>query len=281
MSASEPARTISPQEREAIRVLKTIVGQESARVNWRLPGSDGGNYDADLVLANGVTVAVEVTSSDGGRRNLASTHRRHYKKPATKNAWTIEIKPLSVHGEDMLNSQEVKQIVEEIVPTLRKIEREYQTGIDPRLYDPNLYNSLLQREIKRNAHLKLRVRESRHPDTERPPGITVEILPIAALQFDNTDILAKRTQEVIDCKSDKDQGAKWLVFLLCDYGAGAEQLRELCKTDRDPPNGVERLCEIDLKSFDKVVAYAGDGGNYAVLVLDACASPNYGLWEVE
>lgn len=282
MNASNLARNVSLQEREAISVLKQVVGEKRAGVNWRLPTSEGRNYDADLILLSGTKIEVEVTSSDGGMRNLASTHKRHYKKPATKNVWTIEIKPLSVHGRDLLNSQHIKQIVEEIVPILRKIENEYQIDeVDPSLYDSRLYNDLLQREIKRNAHLRLRVRESRQPDNEHVPGVTIEILPIAALQIDNTDILAKRTQEIIDYKCEKGQGAKWLVFLMCDYGGGAEQLRELCRTFRKPPNGIEHINKIDLKSFDKVVAYTNDGDNYAVLELNAGGSPNYCLLNAE
>ena len=282
MNASNLARTVSPQEHEAIKVLKQVVGEKGAGVNWRLPTSEGRNYDADLIFLSGAKVEVEVTSSDGGMRNLTSTHKRHYKKPATKNAWTIEIKSLSIHGRDMLNSQQIKQIVEEIVPILREIEHEYQNDeVDPSLYDSRLYDDLLQREIKRSVHLRLRVRESRQPDNEHPPGVTIEVIPSAALQIDNTDILVKRTQEIIDCKCDKDQGAKWLVFLMCDFGGGAEQLRELCRTHRKPPNGIEHISEIDLKDFDKVVAYTNDGDNYAVLELNTGASPNYCLLNAE
>ena len=281
MNSSPNERVPTSEEREAMEVLKAVIGAHNARVAWRKETPSGKNYDADLFLPIDSKARVEITSSDGGVRNLASTYNRLYAKPSTQFVWTIEIKPLSVHGSDMPNSQQIKQIVGEINPILRKIEREYMVGVDSRLFDPRFYNTLLQNHIRPKRYLRIKITAAKPPNDEISPGVTVKVLPSASLQIDNTDILTRRTQDVIDDKSNKDQGASCLVVLLCDYGGGAEQLRELCKTSEEPPNGASAIDDIDLGHFSKVLVYTKDGEEFACLELNADTPWRFGLWATQ
>ena len=281
MSTSQRQRIPTQEEQDAVAVLKAAMGTPNARIIWREEAPNGNNYDADLILPGGKTAKIEVTSSDGGVRNLESTHNRFYRISSTKFMWTIEIRPLTIHGSDILNSQEVKQIVGEIAPILKKIEEEYMDEVDARLFDPTLYNSVLQSYIRPKNHLKIKITNARQPDNMSLPGVNVKVLLSASLQLDGTDILAKRIQQAIDHKNQKDQGASWLVILMCDFGGGAEQLRELCNSSKNPPNGASAIENIDLSNFGKVVAYAKHTETYAFLHLDTSFPWRFGLWRTE
>ena len=265
MNSADSAPSPTAEESEAVRVLLAAIDTNDAEIEWRSQSTTSRTYDADLRFFNGASVAVEITSSDGGMRNLASVHNKFYETEATNNAWTIVLSPHSADGLADLTSQDVRTIVNEIAPLLGAIEREYQEGVDPRLYDPAFYDGLFQAEIRPPTSLRINIAASTRSDYDNPAGVTTLLRPTASLILDNTDILANRVQEAIDKKHERQQGATWLVVHMRDYGGAAEQLRDLQTTKRDHPNRTSYLNRIDLKSFDKVFVYARNRNNYAVL----------------
>lgn len=268
MNSTGPGPIPSPDESEAIRVLLTAINAEDATIAWIGQVSSSRTYDAELRFSNGATAAVEITSHDDGFRNLASVQNKFYATDATNNAWQIKLTPHSADGRTVLTSQHVRTIVKEIDPILSAIEREYQDGVNPRLFDPRLYNDLFQAQLRPSTTLSVRIAGSRPADNDHPAGVTILLRPTASLILDNTDILANKVQNAIDKKHERDQGATWLIVHMRDYGGAADQLRDLQATIMNQPSRTEHLDRIDLKCFDKVFIYTRIDQNYAFLSID-------------
>lgn len=268
MATATPAASPTPDEREAMRVLLFAINAEDADVAWRRQTSKNRTYDADLHFQNGDNATVELTSSDGEMKSLASADNRVYKTQYSKSAWTIAIRPHSCDGREFPSSTDMRAIVKDIDSILADIEREYQLGVDPRLYDPNLYDGIFQSRVRQSDFLSIKIIGSRSPDDIHPAGVRIALHPTASLRLDNTDVLAARVQGVIDKKHERGQGATWLVVQMRDYGGAADQLRELQITQKNQPASTEHLNRIDLKSFAKVFVYAKKRNGYAVLSID-------------